>query len=405
MKSIITLIIFILASNQIGISQWEDRSISTSDPVQSVDFWNEDLGFVIVADKIYKTTDGAENWEVSYDHPTSLLLRDITFVEEEVLIAVGFDFNMNSNIVLKSTDLGENWNLVSSISNFILNSLFFTSSTTGFVCGSSGMLYKTVDAGSSWNQIVTDTGLTLNSVHFVNDSVGVIVGGQPLNSIILKTINGGDEWNPIEPPTNDYLQSVYFVTEQTGYAVGWNGVIIKTEDCGSTWNVQNPVEMVGNIKVFFTDELTGYVAGGQMDVTSIQKTIDAGETWEDISPEYSIGLMDLYFPSFDIGYVVGIGGLVLKTENGGVILSTSNLKSNESVSLYPNPAWNQVYVEVENEKKIQKIEIYDHKGQLIKTNSMNISSFNLDVSNLQSGIYYLNILSSNDSTLKQLVVK
>jgi len=73
-------------------------------------------------------------------------------------------------------------------------------------------------------------------------------------------------------------------------------------------------------------------------------------------------------------------------------------------SVYPNPATDFITVNLSLEQ-IEKVEIFDLNGRLIKTvNSDLSSSQNIDVSNLQSGLYFITVNTPDASITKKFII-
>jgi photosystem II stability/assembly factor-like uncharacterized protein len=87
-----------------------------------------------------------------------------------------------------------------------LNSVCFISSQTGFIAGSCGLIMKTTDGGENWNVLDQATSYTLNSVKFMNQNTGIAVGS---SGTIVKTSDCGDTWNTITSPVGGFLSSVF----------------------------------------------------------------------------------------------------------------------------------------------------------------------------------------------------
>ncbi len=405
MKSIILSFLLIFTLHQIGLSQWEEINISTAINLSSVHFLNEDTGFVVGGNKIFKTTDGGMTWETSFTAGDLFSFEDVLLVDENKVFAVGKNFDTNLSVIANTKNNGDSWTLVDVASTSFLSSIFFSSPTTAYCSGSGGVILKSTDAGESWETLDSGTSAFLQSIYFVNDLVGMAVGGGPANGLILKTQDGGLSWNPVSSPSNNYFQSVFFVEDQIGYIVGWNGEILKTEDCGSTWIIQNSVAMNGNLEVTFTDANTGYIVGGSSNESLIQKTENGGDLWEDISPDISAGLIGVYFPSFEVGYAVGANGTVVKTKSGGVLTSTNNLFSKPDFRLFPNPTSNRVSIESLEKEPILRIRIFDETGKLIGVKEDQSTRMELDFLAYPAGVYYLECLTENRRSISKLVKK
>ncbi len=170
-----------------------DSIAAFDNSIYSVEFFNENIGYISEPSKVYKTSDGGITWvEVVsnlglYDN----VMNDIQLINEEVAVLVGHPLSVP-----------------------------VSGSDDGF------SILKTINGGASWD-IIDTIGLPLRSVHFVNDSVGFVSGWRDL---IMKTNSCGGPIGDDYPwpipnstyslekefdlllypnPTNDYL-NIYF---------------------------------------------------------------------------------------------------------------------------------------------------------------------------------------------------
>jgi hypothetical protein len=74
------------------------------------------------------------------------------------------------------------------------------------------------------------------------------------------------------------------------------------------------------------------------------------------------------------------------------------------VSVYPNPA-SADFAVVSNGILIQKVELLNLAGQVIRTINSNDQVVKLDVNSVSSGVYLVKIFSAEGSTTKQLIIK
>jgi len=81
-------------------------------------------------------------------------------------------------------------------------------------------------------------------------------------------------------------------------------------------------------------------------------------------------------------------------------LSVSNLVTFD-FKIYPNPSSDQIYIETQNLLEDYYIEVFNTIGKLI-LNTKNTSY--IDVSSLQSGIYFVKLKHQNDSSIKKLII-
>jgi photosystem II stability/assembly factor-like uncharacterized protein len=398
MQHILLSFAFIFVFQFTAHAQWESKNINTSASLAGVDFLDAETGYVVGGGKIFKTSTGGDQWDISYDAGSSVFLEDVRIAGNRV-VAVGKDFNTGLAIILLTTTGGANWKIVMPPTSDLLRSVFFTSNEVGY-CAGGGSILKTTDGGNTWQNLPTGGVGGIQSIFFVNDLMGIAVGGSPFNGFILKTQDGGNNWTQIDAPSDEYLQSTFFVNQDVGYAVGWNGKIIKTTDCGATWTSQNSVAMNGNLEVVFTDYLTGYIVGGGISEALIQKTTNGGELWEEIGPQIPQGLICIDFPNFNTGYAVGANGTVLKTESGGTS-SLSQLFNSASLQVYPNPVAGMV--SVESLERISYIRLFDTNGQLLETRNCNENVLQFDCTHLVPNVYYLEIQTTQGKSIRKIV--
>lgn len=84
--------------------------------------------------------------------------------------------------------------------------------------------------------------------------------------------------------------------------------------------------------------------------------------------------------------------------NSNTPLYQESLLLNQEISLYPNPVVNKL--NIDSNLEIQKVEIYNLNGQLVKTFE-NIE--NGDISELNSGVYLVKIHSPENSITKKII--
>lgn len=210
--------------------------------------------------------------------------------------------------IFKTVNGGSTW-LETTFPCFQLNSVFFINSNVGWTVGANGSIYKTTNAGVAWTLQTSGTTQTLNSVHFVNENAGWVVG---MNSTILKTTNGGIAWFPqtFGGSGGDHLYYVRFVDVEVGYA-GGNAFAIKTTNSGLEWTHVTKVFGFPVTSIFFVDYFKGFAVNEQF----IFKTTDGAINWSWF--EYSTSLFSIYFIDSNRGWISGNLGSILRTTDGG----------------------------------------------------------------------------------------
>src|SRR5690554_450237 len=87
------------------------------------------------------------------------------------------------------------------------------------------------------------------------------------------------------------------------------------------------------------------------------------------------------------------------------VYDISNLSSNdfvlENFNIYPNPTSDILNIRLENNLTLEKVTIYNNLGQIVKTTQQST----VDVSNLSSGIYFVEVTTNQGKAVKKVIVK
>jgi len=79
----------------------------------------------------------------------------------------------------------------------------------------------------------------------------------------------------------------------------------------------------------------------------------------------------------------------------------------QTISIFPNPAFDKLNIEfTDNINKIEKITLSNMLGQTvytIKGKKINTRNFVIDLSDYKSGVYYLNIRTKEDGTMRNKI--
>jgi photosystem II stability/assembly factor-like uncharacterized protein len=320
-----------------GALSWNDVSKSlTNGNIASLQFINSTTGYAVVsyeAGSIIKTNDGGASWQKLSGGNTGNF-SSLFFTNSATGYATAYNYPYSD--ISKTTDGGNTWReIFSASSSYFLRSIAFATSQSGVAVGDSGTILRTTNAGVSWHLVSSNTKLTLQSIRFFNNTRGVIVGE---GGLILRTTDGGATWTPSNSGTSASLTSVTSLNANTGYASGYNGTVLKTNNEGRTWAIL-PTSYPGSLSdVYFTDENTGYVSSIQNG--EILKTTDGGKTWNTLTPITPSALSSLYFPSPGTGFVSGDAGTLIKISTCDAIAGPTQVL--KGTSQYSVPAYSGV---------------------------------------------------------------
>ncbi|RNC79800.1 MAG: T9SS C-terminal target domain-containing protein [Winogradskyella sp.] len=85
----------------------------------------------------------------------------------------------------------------------------------------------------------------------------------------------------------------------------------------------------------------------------------------------------------------------------GSTLSTANYSDNNTLAIYPNPANNRLFVNAQ--QQLDSIIIYNTLGQQILQLNPNSSTFDIDISGLESGIYFIKTAYNEREVTSRLI--
>lgn len=357
----------------------------TETDLYSVSFSDNLNGYAVgVGGVVLQTADGGDHWGTDAIG-TSSDLNDVFALNNTNAWIVG---NMPDSIFSTSNG-GASWQLQHTGSNEYLQDVHFINTQTGWAVGENGVILKSVNGGQNWNAQTSNTSLTLHAVFFMDALNGWIVGDQGL---ILRSIDGGNTWSAISSSASGSLTDVYFVNQTTGWAVGEASTILHTTDGGVNWDLQ-PVDIAGDLfhlnAVHFVNSQIGWASGF---APSIFQTTDGGDTWLPLNcaPENRF-IYDVDFIDATHGWIVGERGAILFSNDMGEEMSVEEIAFEQSsLQISPNPS--STVISVHSDLPIEKIEIRDCNGRLIKETATNQE---ISISQLNSGLYVVYAISES----------
>jgi hypothetical protein len=83
------------------------------------------------------------------------------------------------------------------------------------------------------------------------------------------------------------------------------------------------------------------------------------------------------------------------------LLSNPDVATDNSVSIYPNPARNNVNITSKN--TIKTIELYDVQGRVLQSQVIDSQSSTMDISSKSKGVYFLKVVTEKGIKVEKLV--
>ena len=269
--------------------------------------WLLSSAFATSTYKVYRTTDGGDNWQ-SYPLPTTRSMYDIYFIDSSKgFVVSGF------GDILMSIDGGINWNYVNSPVIEYLQKIIFKNPLDGFIIGGNGTLLQTSDGGYNW-EYRTVGQYSLVDISFLDEMNGILVGGSP--SVYL-TSDGGTTWIwRTYPPISTWaLSTCKFLNETDCIVLGTLGDIYKSQTNGNSWTSKIEGDRNTIYDMFFLDSMTGFTVGSE---GTLLKTFDGGDSWYKSVQITNEKLTSISFSDSLHGWVVGTNSVFLKSVSGGI---------------------------------------------------------------------------------------
>ncbi|WP_111669183.1 YCF48-related protein [Algoriphagus litoralis] len=216
---------FFVTSN--GATTLVSRPIPEPEFIQSIDFWNTAFGYASSPNgKIYRTGNTGSTW-VPVFLPVSRTLSGFYLFAPSVLYAAG-----NNGFITRSFDSGVTWDqtILSSTTENLKDVTFFDF-VTGFAIGENGQISWSA-GGNVWENLPKVTRENLNALAKLDTTRAIIVGD---GGIILKSEDKARNWKIVQSGTAKNLNSVDFFDSNVGFIAGDEGMALVTLDGGETW--------------------------------------------------------------------------------------------------------------------------------------------------------------------------
>lgn len=194
--------------------------------------------FYIISYILIPITTAYTQWEWQNPIPQGNSFNSVQYVDENLIWASG-----NSGTLLKSTDNGENWEVILLQDRMYARDIFFINKSTGWICGRSensgpSHILGTSNGGITWKiQHTQKQGGSFNSIVFANENYGWAAG---TFTDILYTTDAGQNWAIQDSTTIDIL-SIFLLDSLHLWAAtsSSSSPTLKTSDGGIHWIVDS----------------------------------------------------------------------------------------------------------------------------------------------------------------------
>jgi photosystem II stability/assembly factor-like uncharacterized protein len=388
----ILLLLFALCPTLSAFCQeygWTDISanIPGSPDLSDVFFVSDDEGWITSSShaEIYHTTDGGKTFEIQ---TTFYTCNAIHMLNENFSYAGGA-----SGFIYKTTDGGANWNFYGTMVANLVDISFPPTGDTGYACGINGNIWSISNSGVT--KMTSNINGNLYSISFpVTSEEGWVCGGDVIRHYKNNIWNGDQDY-----PSGGYY-AIHFLDNKNGWATG--DKIICTKD-GFNWTAQINPSSKTLYDVFFLNTQEGWTIGSG---GTILQTTNGGTGWNIVGAGLTTNsLTGVHFTSSTNGYVVGNGKTLLKySELSGIGEEPEALL----FTIFPNPVRDKFKVQsLKFQVEDAKIEVYNLNSRklLEKQIPAGNETIEVDVSLLQSGIYFCKLITEKGNATKKLIIQ
>ncbi len=187
-------------------------------------------------------------------------------------------------------------------------------------------MLATSNGGTTWDTEYTRTAQQLNAVYYSSDTTGWAVGN---TGVVMRTTDGADSWSVQQVGTANLL-AVHFADANTGWAVGSAGRIIKTADGGNTWvaqtsdREQRPQRRV----VHLANDRRGRGRSGDDPANDKRRQPRGAQSHRGRTGRCA----DVQFSGPSVGWAVGNNGTILQSTDGGATWTAQTSGTNQRLN-------------------------------------------------------------------------
>ena len=394
-------------------AQWIQQNSGTTHYLNDVYCITADT-VVVVGDNgtILRTTNGGTQWN-TISCPTTEHLNRVKFADSQTGYIVG-----EHGTLLKSTDAGQTWqSLNTGYNNVNFKAISCVTADTVYIGGFDELILKTTDGGLTWTTEHTGGWYHIKDIQMINDTLGYAVRDKP-DGKILKKDSATNQWHEIGNIESDF-NALYMLNDQEGLFLT-NGNFIKTLDGGNSFisitplsddtyipcsydiyaTDMNQIWIVGFVCTVSTSNDTGRIVKYTLNNNSITQA--EGADTNDYNPLRAISFYN------NVGYVVGYGTIFKNTTEqnyfpGGAIDEISK----EMFTINPNPAKNQVSINLKDSKTQfpAQCRITDLQGKELTPFTALQTGKPIDISRFNNGIYLIQVQTKGQVYTQKLLIQ
>ncbi len=366
-----------------------------------------------------RTTDGGNTWvtDTIDSLPQRSAFTGIAAIDS-VNAFICVDLYGLGGAVFKTIDGGATWNrlgtnVLFTDSNSYPNEIYFWDAANGIVFGDPidvggiNEIYLTSDSGKSWSQVSAPNIPPGSGGTFMNYGPMVVIDStiwfQTYSGYIFKSIDRGHYWT--KTVINTAIGSIFslcFLDDKIhGLAIANGNTPLETTDGGNTWSLFTPTG-VGPWSLTRAIPGTNYYVSVQDNGTHSSYSPDYGHTWIPFDSVTSHSC--LAFKDINTGFA---GSKPISTTEGGIykwdagIVGINPPVTNNQNTIFPNPVTTELTIR--SSQKMDEIRILDLLGKQLLSLKIHSLEIPINVNNLHTGIYLIQIISDDKISVQKFI--
>ncbi len=415
-------------------AQWTNQNTGVSSIIWGIEAVDENTVWAGTGNGTYlRTTNGGQNWESGViPGAEALTFYTVEAMDAETAYFAGMKFNPVEARIYKTSDGGQNWELQYQGATGISSIAFWDEDNGIATAGSEGSIdiLTTSNGGVDWSLIPAENippALPGEFSGFVDaGGTGLAVAGSSHAwfgtayannsnhpSRVFRTADRGQTWTVAETPLPTSGQyhgntTIAFKDTLNGFAAGFGGPI-KTTDGGQTWTL---VGSNGASTLLYVPETNDQVLFAAATFSGCYYSGDGGETWTRVSTDVFIGAS---FVNATTGWAGRPNGRIAKF-NGELMVTTDTEQISEAeapfriLQNHPNPFSGKTVISFAIVRHTPaRLEILDLSGAVVarlvnEKLSPGKYSVEFDAEGLPSGVYACRLQAGDFVETKKLVV-
>jgi len=269
-------------------------------------------------------------------------------------------------------------------------------------------VYKSVASGNNWTAISQELGGNLNQLKIANSNNLFIYASR--GGLLFKTEDGGaTDWLQLPSPGGSINSIAIHPTnpEKIAVATTSNSKVFVSEDGGLSWlNYKfNLPGFSALALVWDNNGEDGLYLGMDYGIFYIDNTFNEWQPYSTNLPNVIINELEINSADGKI-YAGTYGRGLWASPYVPHLLNTTSLLNDTDVEIFPNPVKNSVTINFRKGAEAD-FRIYDQLGKLVRYQpNVSISQpYSIDISELNSGIYFIRINSDIGTITKKLIKK